>query len=612
MLRIYGLPAGFLMSVVSMVCAQTAVLPDSTRLLGPDTLMMLTVNHVEQAMEQLEKTRLYALYKDPVMQPFVDKIKTQLESLVQEQNDELLRVMVQDGLLPTGRLLLAIRVPKEQPIWESEPSLLGLVQWGRHSQQVREIIERGFQKQVDEGAHRKLERYRGYDIITMQKPAPVLEADSESPVMDPPEPRPNYYCFFDDSLLVSNDLAAIQFTLGQLGGAQSRTLADDADYQRSRRAVGSRYDAELYLNVRLLLEKVFMSGDEEAAGAMRKELASLGLDGLSGLSAAMAIAPSVGTDCSIKVLLAAGSPRRGILKMLELAGKPFRSPVFVDPRAGQMAYINLDIPSATAELFRILTAINPMFAAVMNNPITPPQADGSPGVILKDDLLDNLGDQVIYFNTIEADPTNEDGFREEQLFAVAVRDAERLNRSVAGLHSQFLAAGRPELQQDYLGYTLYAIPLESLLMPGMEMQQTRDNALALTVTQTHLLWGGQIAVEKAIQRLTRPQAESLSEKAWYRRAMSQIPPDAGMATIEHMQMAGQQAWATLKNGKLSGLIELDIQNDWVASLLPAFEALPDFEQVRSYFGLSLGWIRTRPDGFLMEMMDIPAPPETSN
>jgi hypothetical protein len=597
--------AGFLLLGVLRVCAWSAVLPDSAALLGPDTIFMASVNNVRQVLEQAKKTRLYGLYRDPSMQSFFEKLKTQLEPLVQEQDNELLSLMVRDKVYPTGRVLLAVNVPQGKPLWVSESSVLGLVQWGEHSQQVRELFEKGFQKEIEQGAHRSVQRYRDYEIITMLQPAEMPEPTGPAETLEPAEPSATYYCFFEDSLLVSDNLETLQFVLAQLSGARSRTLADEADYQRSRRAVGPVYDVECYVNLKGLLERAFLSGDKESSGEMQKELSALGVDGVSGLSMAIAVAPSAETNISVKAMLTVPGPRRGLLKMFELVGKPFRPPVFVDPQAGQIAYVNLDIPAAGEELFRMLSSISPMFAAMLNNPITPPQADGSPGVILKEDVLDTLGDQLISAGTVQADPTQESGFREETLMAVAVRNAERLNRAVAAMHSQFLAAGRPELQREYLGYTLYSIPLGEMFIAE---SGTQTPELALAVTQTHLLWGAQPAVEKAIQRLNQPRAESLGEKAWYRRAASRIPSEAGLGAMENMQLVGQPFWALLKSGKWSDLVELEIENDKARAIIKAFEALPDFERVRSYFGINVSWLRTGPDGFLMEAIDLPAGP----
>ena len=57
----------------------SAPLPDSAKLLPPDTLLMLTLNDFQQIRTQFEKTRLYELYKDPTMQPFIEKMKSLLD-----------------------------------------------------------------------------------------------------------------------------------------------------------------------------------------------------------------------------------------------------------------------------------------------------------------------------------------------------------------------------------------------------------------------------------------------------------------------------------------------------------------------------------------------------
>lgn len=599
----------------------SAPLPDSAKLLPPDTLLMLTLNDFQQVRTQFEKTRLYELYKDPTMQPFIEKMKSLLDESVKDEEDELIRLIVQSKMLPTGRLLMAMTFPAKTEAMDFEPNFILLAQWGDKITQVRAAMDKGLQKKIDNGAHKKVERYRGFDIITLLTPQDTdaelkdeqNNEDQESNEIIELEPSEDHYCFFDDSVIYSSDLESLQFTLAQLKNAQSKTLSDDTEYQKARRAVGPTYDVEAYLNIKLLLDKMLMDSDSEETAQTQKNLEAMGLDSLSCLSAACAVAPKSGTTAYSKVLLVTNGTRRGILKMLELSPKPFRAPLFVNPQASQIMSANLNISAAANELFKMLTAINPMFAAAMNSPLTPPQDDGSAGIILKDDLLDNLGDQIIYGAAIETDSTKEEGFTQEQLFALSVRDAERLNRAIAGVHTHFLSGQKPELRREYLGQTLYMIPLAGLFMPGAAVPDNAENTMAIAVTQTYLLLGGQAAVEKALQRQTQPQTKPLTETEWFRRAMTAVPADAGLISIDNMQLLGKESWTVLKHGKLNSLVEISVENDELDDLLPAFGLLPEFEKVQQYFGIHVGWIITRPDGFFLEMGDIPAPvPASTN
>ncbi len=582
---------------------RAASLPDSAALLAPNIQFMLSVDNVRHLRDQLEKTNLYALYHDPAMRPFSEHLQTQLDQWVQQQDDALLRQLVKMDNLPEGRVLVAGRLPTDTAAWDAEPSFVVLAQWGQSAQEMHTAIEQLLQKQLDGDTHRTTERYRGYDIVTHISPRRNLYQDQEA------EPTRMHYCFFEDITVLSNDVDMLQFALGQIDGARSRTLADDADYQRARRAIGTGAHGEFYINLNALIESMFLGGPEEFQAEMRQHLTAFGLDGLSGVSAGLTLAPEPGTNAAVTMFLPTSSPRRGILKMVELPPRPFRLPPFVDPQAGQVGFINVDFPSAAAELFEMLAAINPMYAAALNNPMTPPQADGSPGIIPKDDLLDNLGEQIIYFSSVQADPDEAMGIREEQVYAIAVRDAQSLSRAVAGLHTQFFAVGNPDLQREFLGYTLYVLPLESLFMPGLDPAQTRQTAMALAVTETHLLIGQQIALEKALQRLAEPtQTQPLAEAAWYRSAMAHMPSDAGMISMDNNRLLGKAYWNALREGKLFEPLMTEVPDEAFNIVLPALKKLPDFDAVRQHFGITLNWLRTRPDGFLLEAKDIPAPP----
>jgi hypothetical protein len=142
--------------------------------------------------------------------------------------------------------------------------------------------------------------------------------------------------------------------------------------------------------------------------------------------------------------------------------------------------------------------------------------------------------------------------------------------------------------------------------------------LAFTVTDTHLILGGESAVEQAIRALGGSEAESIDSVKWFRQAKANLPSVVGLAGLQNSAASGELLWSTMRQmqkqsqagdkGKHNE-IGVGVSSD---SLWPNltfsqgggelfdFSLLPEFEAVRKYFGSSVSYGISRPDGFFFE------------
>jgi hypothetical protein len=139
---------------------------------------------------------------------------------------------------------------------------------------------------------------------------------------------------------------------------------------------------------------------------------------------------------------------------------------------------------------------------------------------------------------------------------------------------------------------------------------------AFTVTDTHLILGGESAVEQAIRSLGGGQAESVESAKWFAKARSSIPSAVGLAGLEDSSASGEYFWSMMrqsqKNDKGKGpgsQVGVGVNS---GSLFPQmmfsqagvdvfdFSLLPEFDAVRKYFGLSASYGISRTDGFFFE------------
>lgn len=142
--------------------------------------------------------------------------------------------------------------------------------------------------------------------------------------------------------------------------------------------------------------------------------------------------------------------------------------------------------------------------------------------------------------------------------------------------------------------------------------------LAFTVTDTHWIFGGESTVEQAIRSLGAGQAEPIDSVKWFRQAKASLPSVVGLAGLQNSEASVELLWSTLRQmqeqseGRGRGRSSQFGVGMGSGSLLPAlglsqggkemfdFSLLPEFDAVRKYFGSSVSYGISRPDGFFFE------------
>ena len=192
-----------------------------------------------------------------------------------------------------------------------------------------------------------------------------------------------------------------------------------------------------------------------------------------------------------------------------------------------------------------------------------------------------------------------------------------------------IAPNNPEARRELLGHTIYSVDLSGFFPafgpnPKALMQAPAGPGTpkmppsAFTVTDTHLLFASQDAIEQAIRTLGGSQAESIGSAEWFNKVKSNIPSVVGLAGLQNNAASGEYFWSTLRQsakldkadgedkqsqiivGVTSDSLIPQIMFDQVGADLFDFSLLPEFDAVKKYFGLSAFYGISRPDGFFFE------------
>ncbi|MHC4173756.1 MAG: DUF3352 domain-containing protein [Planctomycetota bacterium] len=601
------------MLLCSPVSVRAKTLPETAKLLPPETILLVDIDNFNQFRTRFEKTKLYKLYKDPAMAAFVDDFKSKWREKIHQLDNEFIRVVIEADALPQGRVAVALVLnpPTAETKNADELPLLFITQWGQATDKIKEAVDKMAQKAIEDGAYRKTEDYRGVSITT-------ITGQSSADVS---------YCFIDETLIESMNPDVLKFVIAHIKGAGSPTLADDTDYATTIKSIGPSAPGGIhfYINIKQIVKTVIA---EDNTDKTKTIITNLGLDNVTSLGC------SIGSDAGEgfsfgKTFLKIEGRKKGICKMLDIESATFRAPQFISASACTVSFVNLNIHNAYNELANILTSFSPQFAAMMYMPLLPPSPQGEPPLQLKADIIDHLGSQII---TAQSKPLFNAGARPstESLVAVVVNDSSALEKSLSFLHSRVIAPNNPDARCELLGHTIYLVDLPTILPVSRPGERTPMQAparpgapkmpkLAFAVTDTHLIFASESVVEQAIRALSSTGTVSVGSANWFKKAKSAVPSVVGLASLQDNAASGESFWSVLRGLKQSGKkgkakdsgikmgvgtspgsVFLQLMFSRAGSDLFKFSLLPEFDAVRKYFGLSVFYGISRPDGFFFE------------
>jgi hypothetical protein len=595
-------------AAVMVVGAKGAALPKTAELVGADTVLLVDINDFNQFRTKFEKCSVYKLYNDPAMSAFAKNFTAKVREKIEGDKDSFVKGILDANVMPEGRLAFVMTTGQQ------EMSLTLISQWGRNVGKIRDIIEKMSAKSVEKGAHRGIESYRDVNIVTLttetaEKPA-VKTSDDKMVAKTGPSSEKDVYCFVGDCLITASDAETIKFVVSQMKGAGASSLAGDTDYIATMGAVGPYHDVDIYVNFKRMIKRLT---DEDTTGESQKEMANLGLDGVGGLGFSLGVAPDSESSVRGRMFLRTTETRKGVLKMLEMRSEPVRVPRFVPASVCSVSFLNVDIKRGYDELCSIIYGFSPPAALMLQQPIPGTGSASEPGITIRPDIIEYLGSEIVIAQSVNK-PFSKDKEPTEIYIAVGVNNRAALEKSLSLIHKRLMVPNNPEPTRELLGYTLYlmgpaGIPVLGGSVPMVEAGPRavpKGERLAFTITDTHLIFGQEPAVERAIRTLGGAENEPVSSAKWFNIAKAAVPSVVGSAGFEDNSASGELLWWMLKESGKSRRASMGMGPATAVLAGPDawdfadFSLLPEFDAVKKYFGLSAGYGISRPDGFFFE------------
>jgi len=604
-----------------LAAAARADVMESARMLPDDTMVMLSVESVTDLRAALEKTSLYGLYKDPAMQPLV----TEAEKKVRELVDTKLKEFWQGAKIenppsqipyPEGRLVLGISLFKETVADANTDEPGGgdvgfrfavLADMGGRAEQTRQMIRSLSASAENAGTTVARREIGGVELNII-----AAKEDSDDPTL--------YYGFKDNWLLVLGDTAEradfAESVARRMGRNLPGGLADKAGLRAAAKTLG---EAQLFTFVNADAIRSLVTSLIPNKPNTERIIQALGLHNVTGISTAVQIAGSRNQEMVSRMLIGIEGAKTGIPALLGDASGPLKlNNRFMTRDAVGFVCANYTPVKLFDGIGKILQSAVFMDINMLVQAGMAPTAGegGQPPVQLRDDVLAQMAAPL--FVTWRMDKPYTFAGITRILAGLPVQDAARLDTALGRIHQAFLGT-QPDLKRDLLNHTLYLLPTGGSPadtdeeVSAAEGTRPSDGSVAFSVAGDHLVVGQVGEVEQALRSLQKEPEASLASDPMFRDARESLPSQACAYVYQNDRLNTEITWTALKQMAGQAPEQDDESGNPIVALLQKAKAyvdlnkLPEFKAVEKYWGASVGFLQSRPEGLYWESIALRPP-----
>jgi hypothetical protein len=599
---------------------------ESAKMLPDNMTVMVSVESVNALRAAVEKTSVYALYKDPAMQPFVTEsekkvrelIETTLQGFWQEMKIENPPEQIP---IPEGRLVLGISLFKPPAAEESNGDDPGvrftlLADMGSRVEQTKKMILSLTTSATNAGTTVAKKNVGGLEFNVL-----VPQEDDDQPTL--------YYGMKDNWLVVVGDttkeLTFAESIVKRMGRSLPGSMSDKAGLKSAAKTLG---ESQFFVFVNTDAVKSFAASMAPDKAQVDRIIQALGLQNVTGLSISGLIAGQKNQEGVSRMLIGIDGPKTGIPALLGDASGPMKLNSRLLPRDA-MGFL-----CANYELTKVFDALGKIVQSVASTDInmlaqmamgaTAGEA-GQPPVQLRDDVLAQTAAPLLFTWRMEKPYTFTSATK--FLVGLSVKDAARLDGAIGRIHQAFLGGG-PESKRELLNHTLYLLPsggagMESETENGdspVAAAAAKEEAMGFSVAGDTLVFGQVDTVEQAIRNQRKEPQDSLLTDPMFRYAKDSLPSQACLFVYQNNRLNTETTWAALKQlgkdlAKQGENASEEEQQSWNPVMMAMqkikpyvdLNKLPEFKAVEKYWGASVGYMQSRPEGLYWESVTLRPP-----
>ncbi|MEN6575059.1 MAG: hypothetical protein ABFD90_01860 [Phycisphaerales bacterium] len=600
-------------------------------MLPNDMMFMLSIESVSELRAAARKTSLYDLYKDPAMQEFVQESEKKIhESIDTKLKDFWQKMKIENPPeeipWPEGRLVLGVSFFGETSDSNTEKPQKNdmgfrftvFADMGTWIEQARQMMQSLSTSAANVGATVVKKEIGGIELNVI-----VPDAESDDPTL--------YYGLKDNWLVIAGDSArGIEFTesvVKRMGRNLPDSLAEKAGFNTAIRTLG---EAQIFAFVNVDAIRSLIANIAPNKAQVERMIKAIGLSNVTGVTGAIQVAGQRNQEMISKTLVGIDGPKTGIFALLSEGSGPLKinNRLLTRDAVGFLCanYVPVKVFDGIAKIVQdaAFMDLNMMVQAGMA--ATAGEA-GQPPVQLRDDVLAQMAAPL--FATWRMDkPYALDG-PTRFLVGVPVQDGAKLDTAVGRIHRAFLG-NRAELRRELLDHVLYLLPTrgsptndedeDEAEDPSAGATATSEETMAFAVAGDSLVFGQIGEVEQAIRTIGKEPADTIASDPLFRYAREFLPSQACLYAYRNDRLNAEITWTALKQ-MARDLAEKDQDKsdeeagfpDPITMMLTKIKdyvdlnRLPEFEAVEKYWGASVGYMQSRPEGLYSESITLRPP-----
>ncbi len=601
----------------TLLCAE---IPPAERLLPNDTIAMLTVPDWQGLCAIQGRSPQLQLWNDPLLKPFREHFIEKWKKEVVDPLESELGIHFKDyqGLIQ-GQLTLALIRNEEDDDREPAPGFAFVIDARDRHEQLTTNLTTLRRQWLDKGKSIRTENVRGveFSVITLSTndmPDTLRKfmpgSSDVKELTDGTEAAPKRLELLigqsDSLLLIVNSPATAQKIMNRLTGGSVPPLAEVEQFIRDEGRLFRTAHSYGWVNTKMLMnlfERNLAQREENREEnapdpfAQIKPAKVISATGLAGLrSAAFAYTE---TPVGSEVTLFLGVPeaeRTGLFRILAGEPKETLPPTFVPADAVQYQRWRLDGQKTYATLEQMVREISPQMLSGWNFMVdTAGKAaqEKDPNFDLRQQLMGNLGDDLITYKKAPRSSKLEDIENQPTLFLLGAKNGEQL---VAALKTVLgmLLPGKTPATREFLGTTIQTFELANPAMAANPDATARKFNVA--VSRGYVAFTADDAILEEFLRSADTPVKPLRQTAGLAESTEAVTgPDTSLLSFEDQKASMRVQLELLRQLATNSSPELqDPMTPIPESLgvgLPRqgltewfdFSMLPPFEQIEKYF-----------------------------
>lgn len=600
-----------------------SAMPPSQDLLPQSTVGYLSVSNWQELDKSWQQTQLHELVNDPVMKPFVEDLKAQLDEKWSKSHAKLGISWSELKDLPRGEVSLGVVWPGE-----GEAVLALLADVTGNVEASQKFLDDLVKRLQEQGAKRTEKKVGGATIVVLD--FPKQEGEDKA--------RQTAYVLTADMLIAADKFEVVQEIVGRIKGDAKDTLATVEAYQKVNESCRAEA-GELAPHIRWFIDPFgFINSVRASRGPRKREgadvvkvLETQGFKAIRGVGGFVNLATQ-GYEVVHRTKVFAPPPYDLAMRMMKLPnGGDLAPQAWVPLDVATYATVHIDIQNAFQNFGSLFDQLfgdgeKGVFEDVLESLKTDPNG---PQIDVREEIIARLGTRVSVVSDYRLPITVSS---QRRVIAIEARDGQ--TESLADAIARAMRPDPTAKERKFRNHTIWEITpeeggegvvdieIEGLGGEGeldVEEEVTEEEGefampnSAVCVANGHLYFATHVDIIEKVLAKAEDDARLLSEMPDFQQVVSQaeaLGAGAGCAFVfSRIDEAMRANYELLKAGKMpeaeTGLAK--ILNGILAPDAPAgapprqaeidASKLPDYQVVRRYLGPMGVWVESVNDGW---------------